>query len=100
MRGGHGGRSGGRRRRRRFRGKAVDWGGGARERGGASGNAPAAAPAAARIGASEGRLDAVVDRLRARHGFGILLKGRAIDCLARVPSDLRGLKLRTPSCSG
>ena len=68
--------------------------------GGASGIAPGAAPAAARIGASAGRLDAVVDRLRARHGFGILLKGRAIDCLARVPSDLRGLKLRTPSCSG
>ena len=50
-------------------------------------------------GATEGRLDAVVDGLRERHGFGAVLKGRAIDCLARLPHDARGFRLRTPSCS-
>jgi DNA polymerase-4 len=50
-------------------------------------------------GATEGRLDAVVDRLRERHGFGAVFKGQAIACLDRLPHDARGFALRTPSCS-
>jgi DNA polymerase-4 len=44
-------------------------------------------------------LDAVLDGLRERHGFGVVMKGRAIDCLARLGNDPRGFRLRTPSCS-
>ena len=44
-------------------------------------------------------LDRVVDRLRERHGFGAVVRGRAIDCLARLVNDPHGFRLRTPSCS-
>ena len=46
-----------------------------------------------------GRLDAAVDRLRSRHGFGAVVKGRAIDGLSHVPLDVRGVHLRTPARS-
>jgi hypothetical protein len=45
------------------------------------------------------RLDGVLDGIRERHGFGAVVKGRAIDCLARLVNDPRGFRLRTPSCS-
>lgn len=44
-------------------------------------------------------LDAAVDAIRERHGFGALVRGRAIDLLRQVPSSKRGFRLRTPSCS-
>ncbi len=50
-------------------------------------------------GARRARLDAVVDRVRERHGFGAVVKGRAIGCLGRWAHDPRGFRLRTPSCS-
>jgi DNA polymerase IV len=49
--------------------------------------------------AATARLDGVLDGLRERHGFGVVVKGRAIDCLARLVNDPRGFRLRTPSCS-
>lgn len=44
-------------------------------------------------------IDDAVDAIRKRHGFGALVRGRAIDLIQRVPSSERGFKLRTPSCS-
>ena len=44
-------------------------------------------------------LDQAVDRIRERHGFGALVRGRAIGLLQKVPSSARGFRLRTPSCS-
>jgi DNA polymerase-4 len=44
-------------------------------------------------------LDGAVDRIRERHGFGALVRGRAIGLLAKVPADARGFRLRTPGCS-
>jgi len=44
-------------------------------------------------------LDEAVDAIRRRHGFGALVRGRAIDLLQQVPSSARGFRLRTPSCS-
>ncbi|MDA1195729.1 MAG: DNA polymerase IV [Planctomycetota bacterium] len=44
-------------------------------------------------------LDAAVDAIRDRHGFGALVRGRAIDLLPRLASDQAGFRLRTPSCS-
>ena len=49
--------------------------------------------------AANDRLDAVVDRLRSRHGFGAVARGRAIDGLARLSRDARGFRLRTPAGS-
>jgi DNA polymerase-4 len=50
-------------------------------------------------GAPRTTLDAVVDGVRERHGFGAVVKGRAIGCLSRLAHDPRGFRLRTPSCS-
>jgi DNA polymerase-4 len=44
-------------------------------------------------------LDTAVDAIRDRHGFGVLVRGRAIDLLRNVPASARGFQLRTPSCS-
>ncbi len=44
-------------------------------------------------------LDEAVDAIRKRHGFGSLVRGRAIGLLTQVPSSARGFRLRTPSCS-
>ncbi|MDF1702042.1 MAG: DNA polymerase IV [Planctomycetota bacterium] len=44
-------------------------------------------------------LDAAVDAIRERHGFGALVRGRAIDLLDQVPRTARGFRLHTPSCS-
>lgn len=44
-------------------------------------------------------LDAAVDAIRARHGFGSLVRGRAIDLLHGVPHGKTGFRLHTPSCS-
>ncbi len=56
-------------------------------------------PAANPVPCSAARLDAAVDRLRERHGFGSVVRGRAIDCLRHLVNDPRGFRLRTPSCS-
>jgi DNA polymerase-4 len=51
------------------------------------------------------RLDDAIDLVRDRHGFGALLRGRAIDLLPRPPLPSRlprspsGFRLRTPACS-
>jgi DNA polymerase-4 len=45
------------------------------------------------------RLDAAVDLVRDRHGFGALVRGRAIDLLPRLPRSPTGFRLRTPACS-
>ncbi len=47
----------------------------------------------------EKHLDDAVDGIRERHGFGAVVRGRAIDLLARVPASQRGFRLHTPSCS-
>ena len=44
-------------------------------------------------------LDAALDRIRDRHGFGAVVRGGAIDLLRTVPASHRGFRLRTPSCS-
>jgi DNA polymerase-4 len=44
-------------------------------------------------------LDDALDRIRARHGFGAVVRGRAIDLLRDTPASARGFRLRTPSCS-
>jgi DNA polymerase-4 len=44
-------------------------------------------------------LDAAVDRIRARHGFGAVVRGRAIGLLRHVPASAEGFRLRTPACS-
>ncbi|HET6201298.1 MAG TPA: DNA polymerase IV [Planctomycetota bacterium] len=43
------------------------------------------------------RLDRAVDRVRARHGFGALLRGPSIGLLGRCPRGQGGFVLRTPS---
>ncbi len=43
------------------------------------------------------RLDGAVDRVRARHGFGALVRGRSIALLGRCPRGAGGFLLRTPS---
>lgn len=48
---------------------------------------------------SHALLDGAVDRIRERHGFGALVRGTAIDLLARLPHDERGFRLHTPACS-
>ena len=50
------------------------------------------------------RNDDAVDLIRARHGFGSVVRGRAIGLLKTVPtsargSHLKGFRLSTPSCS-
>jgi DNA polymerase-4 len=57
------------------------------------------APGAGGLPAGEKALDAALDRLRARHGFGAVVRGRAIEGLSLVDHDERGFRLRTPACS-
>jgi DNA polymerase-4 len=45
------------------------------------------------------RLDEAIDRIRERHGFGSVIRGRAIDLLPRVGHDPNGFRLETPACS-
>ena len=45
------------------------------------------------------RLDQAIDVVRERHGFGALVRGRAIDLLPRVDRDHKGFRLQTPACS-
>ncbi|MDJ0522338.1 MAG: DNA polymerase IV [Planctomycetota bacterium] len=47
----------------------------------------------------ERHLDDAVDRIRERHGFGSVVRGRAIGLLKKVPASARGFRLSTPSCS-
>jgi DNA polymerase-4 len=51
------------------------------------------------VASGDERLDRAVDRVRERHGFGSLVRGRAIDLLHRLPRAPEGFRLRTPSCS-
>jgi DNA polymerase-4 len=60
---------------------------------------PTSAPAGPREQRRRKDLDDVIDEVRERHGFGAVVKGRAIDCLTRLVNDPRGFRLRTPSCS-
>jgi len=55
--------------------------------------ADAAGEAAA---ARAGRLDHVVDDLRAQFGFRALVRGRSLELMDRLPSDAYGFVLRTP----
>jgi DNA polymerase-4 len=48
---------------------------------------------------SASRLDAAVDSIRDRHGFGAVVRGRAIQLLERLPRSPSGFRLRTPACS-
>jgi len=43
------------------------------------------------------RLEASLDRLRRRHGFGAVVAGAATGLLGRVPQGREGFRLRTPS---
>ncbi|HLQ37882.1 MAG TPA: DNA polymerase IV [Planctomycetota bacterium] len=47
--------------------------------------------------ARRGELFAAVDRIRARHGFGVLLVGESAGLLGKLPHGPHGFKLRTPS---
>ncbi len=44
-------------------------------------------------------LDTAVDHIRDAHGFGAIVRGRAIGLLRSVASSKRGFRLRTPACS-
>ena len=44
-------------------------------------------------------VDTAVDRIRERHGFGAVVRGRAIELLKRSPASSKGFQLHTPSCS-
>jgi DNA polymerase-4 len=50
-------------------------------------------------GQGGGTLDATLDRIRQRHGFGAVVRGRAIGLLDTTRADARGFRLRTPACS-
>ena len=52
-----------------------------------------------RTGAANSRLDRAIDVLRERHGFGAVVRGRAIDLLPRVSSSNQGFRLQTPANS-
>jgi len=43
------------------------------------------------------RLASTLDRIRARHGFGAVIQGPAIDLVDLLPHDPRGFRLRIPS---
>ncbi|HVS10316.1 MAG TPA: hypothetical protein VMS76_10620, partial [Planctomycetota bacterium] len=43
------------------------------------------------------RLDSALDRLRARHGFGLLLRGATLPLCATSELTRDGFRLRTPS---
>jgi hypothetical protein len=45
----------------------------------------------------ERRLDAVLDALRARHGFGRIVRGASLPLAATHPLEKDGFRLRTPS---
>lgn len=45
------------------------------------------------------RLDAAVDQVRDRHGFGALVRGNAVQLFGRLPRSARGFRLHTPACS-
>jgi len=47
-------------------------------------------------GARAGRLDHVVDLLRAQFGFRALMRGPSLELMDRLPSDASGFVLRTP----
>jgi DNA polymerase-4 len=46
-----------------------------------------------------GRLDAAVDAIRARHGFGRVVLGESAGLLGKLPHGPHGFRLRTPSLS-
>ncbi len=48
---------------------------------------------------AEKHIDDAVDVIRERHGFGAVVRGRAIGLISHVPASQRGFTLRTPSCS-
>ncbi len=45
------------------------------------------------------RIDRTVDVVRDRHGFGSLVRGRALELVGRLPRSSRGFGLHTPACS-
>ncbi len=45
------------------------------------------------------RLDRAVDVVRDRHGFGSVVRGRAVGLLGHTAHTAEGFRLRTPSCS-
>jgi hypothetical protein len=62
------------------------------------------APRSVRPGASPGSradrqrlLDCALDRLRERHGFGLLLRGTSWPLVESYPRTRDGFRLRTPS---
>ena len=55
-------------------------------------------PASAGVSVHE-RLDAAVDQVRERHGFGALVRGNAVQLFGRLPRSAHGFRLHTPACS-
>jgi DNA polymerase-4 len=44
-------------------------------------------------------VDTAIDRIRERHGFGAVVRGRALGLLPSTPTSARGFRLHTPGCS-
>ena len=50
-------------------------------------------------GDAMGQIDSALDHIRDRHGFGAVVRGRAIGLLKTTPAHRNGFHLSTPACS-